>query len=109
MSTSSRTAEIEVSDFRAKRLYAETLEQKGIRATYTFRFAPDAGDAVGRGAGTVGAGTAGAGQPAGTRVDFEAEVTGSGLARFAVSTVVAAMERADGEALQRLKAFVERG
>ncbi len=86
MGKSQHTATLEITAFEEGRLYAGTVEEKGVRGTYTFELSAD-GD--------------------GTRVDLVAEVTARGMAKLMVPMVVGMMKKQDGDQLERLKAAVE--
>jgi ligand-binding SRPBCC domain-containing protein len=82
-----QTATLEITAFEKERLYAGTVEEMGVRGTYTYRFSEDGGA---------------------TRIDLVAEVQARGLAKLMLPMVVGMMKKQDGDQLARLKAAVER-
>jgi carbon monoxide dehydrogenase subunit G len=88
MNGKERSAVIEVVEHQRPTVHAAKAAMLGMAATYRFRFFAD---------GT------------GTRVEMEAEVTGNFLWWLFLGLMSRAMEKEDGEYLNRLKAGVEAG
>ncbi len=81
------TAELEVTEFEANRLYAATTVMYDIEATYRYTFTPERG---------------------GTRVDLEGLFRAKSLAaRLTVAMIAHQMDLHDGGQLRDLKAAIE--
>jgi carbon monoxide dehydrogenase subunit G len=80
------TVTLEITAFDEGRRYAGTVDEKGVRGTYTYTFEPD-GDA--------------------TRVRMVADVKGRGLMKLMVPMFVGMMKKQDGGQLERLKRALE--
>lgn len=80
------TATMEITAFDERKLYAGTVEEMGVRGTYTYAFSETGG---------------------GTRIDLVAEATAKGMAKLMLPLVIGMMTQQDGEQLERLKAAVE--
>ena len=81
-----RSAVIEVVEHRRPEVHAASASMMGMRATYWFRFHAD---------------------PAGTRVEMEADVQGNFLWWPFLGMMSRMMEKEDGEYLERLKAAMQ--
>jgi carbon monoxide dehydrogenase subunit G len=81
-----RSAVIEVVEHRRPEAHAASASVMGMRATYWFRFHAD---------------------PAGTRVEMEADVQGNFLWWLLLGVMSRTMEREDGGYLERLKAAMQ--
>jgi len=81
-----RSAVIEVVEHRRPDVHAASAGMMGMRATYWFRFYSD---------------------PAGTRVEMEADVQGNFLWWLFLGMMCRMMEKEDGEYLERLKAAMQ--
>ena len=82
------TTTLEVTAFEEGRRYAGTVDEMGVRGTYTYTFHRE-GD--------------------GTRVDLKAEVTSGALMKLMLPIIVGTMKKQDGEQLARLKRAIESG
>src|SRR5262249_25304907 len=76
------SAVIEITEHQRPTVHSASAAMMGMKATYTFRFAP---------------------VPTGTRVDMEASVTGNFLWWLFLGAMARVMEKEDGEYLTRLK------
>jgi carbon monoxide dehydrogenase subunit G len=81
-----RSAVIEVVEHRRPSVHAAGAAMLGMRATYWFRFSTE---------------------PAGTRVEMEADVQGHLLWRPFLGLMIRMMEKEDGPYLDRLKAAMQ--
>jgi carbon monoxide dehydrogenase subunit G len=81
-----RSAIIEITEHKRPEVHAASAAMMGMRATYTFRFFAD---------------------PAGTRVDMDADVQGNFLWWLFLGMMARMMEKEDGAYLDRLKAAME--
>lgn len=81
------TATLEVTAFEERKVYAGTVEEKGVRGTYTYTFAPE-------------------GQA--TRIRMVADVKARGLMKLMLPMFVRMMKKQDGGQLERLKRALER-
>jgi carbon monoxide dehydrogenase subunit G len=81
-----RSAVIEIIEHRPPHVHAASASMMGMRATYWFRFRAE---------------------PAGTRVEMEADVQGNFLWRPFLGMMSRMMEKEDGEYLERLKAAMQ--
>lgn len=81
------TATLEITAFEERKLYAGTVEEKGIRGTYTYTFRPEGGA---------------------TRVHMVADVRARGLMKLMLPLVVGVMKKQDGGQLERLKRALEK-
>lgn len=80
------TVALEITAFEEGRIYAGTVEEKGVRGTYTYTFQPEGGA---------------------TRVRVVADVQAKGLMKLMLPIVVGVMKKQDGGQLQRLKQAIE--
>jgi carbon monoxide dehydrogenase subunit G len=82
------SAEIEITEFEEPDKYAATADEKGIRCTYHYTFAPE---------------------DQGTRVNLVAEVQARGLAKLFTPLFVKMMKKMDGGHLADAKRAMESG
>jgi uncharacterized protein YndB with AHSA1/START domain len=87
MGKGEHTVTLEITAFEERKLYAGTVEEKGVRGTYTYTFAPE-------------------GQA--TRVRMVADVKARGVMKLMLPLFVGMMRKQDGPQLERLKRAVER-
>ena len=80
------TVTLEITDFEEGRKYAGTVDEMGIRGTYTYRFEPRGDE---------------------TEVHLVAEISGKGFAKLMLPLVKRAMLKQDGAQLERLRDAVE--
>ena len=86
MGKKEHTVTLEITEFDEGRRYAGTVEEMGIRGTYTYEFEPRGSE---------------------TEVSLTAEISGRGMAKLMVPLAKRAMVKIDGDQLARLKRAVE--